>query len=333
MIRLALLSGVAAAVDPLGAALAELWLPDSSGRLDDVALGADGPGPRRLYGATVGRYANRIAGAAFTLDGQRHELAANDGPNCLHGGPDGFDLRDWDVVAQDAEAVTLALVSPDGDQGFPGRLDARVTYRLTAEADGARLEVTMQATADRATPVSLTNHAYFNLGGVSNPARITGIDDHRLRVAASRYLPVSDAAIPLPGAPAPVDGTPFDLRAGARLGDRLRAGHPQMLAVRGFDHCFALDGEGLRRAATLTHPSGRSVVLWTDQPGLQVYTGNWLDGTARGKGGAAYRMGDAICLEPGAFPDAPNRPDFPDAILRPGQTYRHRMALAFQTPS
>lgn len=333
MIRLSLASGVAAAVDPRGAALAALWLPDSNGRLDDVLLGADGPGPRRLYGATVGRYANRIAGAAFTLDGQRYELAANDGPNCLHGGPDGFDLRDWDVVAQDAEAVTLALVSPDGDQGFPGRLEARVTYRLTTDAEGARLEITMQATTNRATPVSLTNHAYVNLGGVSDPARIGGIDDHHLSVAASHYLPVSDSAIPLPDAPAPVNGTPFDLRTGARLGDRLRAGHPQMLAVRGFDHCFALDGEGLRRAAMLSHPSGRRMVLWTDQPGLQVYSGNWLDGTARGKGGAAYRMGDAICLEPGAFPDAPNRPDFPDAILRPGQTYRHRMALAFPTPS
>ena len=328
MIKLALSSGVRASLDPFGAALAELWVPDRERRLDDILLG--GQGGRRLYGATVGRYANRIAGASFTLDGARYALDANDGPHCLHGGADGFDLRLWKVVSQDATSATLRLVSADGDQGFPGQLEATVTYRLS-DTDGARLDIEMQAVTDRATPVSLTNHAYFNLGGVSDPARLRGIDDHRLTIAASRYLPVTDQAIPLADAPAPVDSV-FDLRGGAVMGERLRLGHPQLRAVRGFDHCFALDGQGFRAAATLSHPNGRQMVLWTDQPGLQVYTGNWLDGTGTGKGGAVYRMGDAICLEPGAWPDAPNRPDFPSAILRPDQTYRHRMALEFPTP-
>ena len=335
MIRLALPSGIRATIDPVGATLVELWVPDRDGRLDDILLGHEHPGQgaRRFYGSTVGRYANRIAGAAFMLDGQTHRLSANDGPHCLHGGADGFDLRRWQVEAQDEAAVTLALVSPDGDQGFPGRLEARVTYALTDGPDGARLEIGMQATTDRATPVSLTNHAYFNLGGVTDPARLRGIDDHRLSVAAARYLPVTDQAIPLPEAPAPVDLTPLDLRQGALLGDRLRLDHPQLHAVRGIDHCFALDGTGFRAAAVLTHEaSGRQMVLWTDQPGLQVYTGNFLDGTGRGKAGAGYRMGDAICLEPGAWPDAPNRSDFPSATLRPGETWHHRMALAFPAP-
>ena len=325
-VTLALPSGVRVVVDPLGATLAELWLPDREGQLDDVLLG--GSGGRRFYGATVGRYANRIAGAVFVLDGQRYQLDANDGPHCLHGGADGFDLRHWDVVAQDAASVTLRLVSPDGDQGFPGRVEASVSYALTGDSTGARLDIEMRAVTDRATPISLTNHAYFNLGGVSEPACLRGIEDHDLAVAASRYLPVNDQAIPLADAPAPVDAV-FDLRGAARLGDRLRLDHPQLRAVRGYDHCYALDGEGFRAGATLSHPSGRRVDLWTDQPGLQVYTGNWLDGPGRGKGDALYRMGDAVCLEPGAWPDAPNRPDFPVAILRPGDTYIHRMALDF----
>lgn len=335
MISLALPSGIRATVDPCGATLVDLWVPDREGRLDDILLGHEvpGQGPRMFYGSTVGRYANRIAGAAFTLDGQAHRLAANDGPNCLHGGPEGFDARDWQVVGPDEASVTLQLVSPDGDQGFPGRLTAQVAYALSEDDAGARLDITMTATTDRATPVSLTNHAYVNLGGVRDAARLRGVGDHRLSVAAARLVPVDAAAIPLAEAPVAVEGTPFDFRHPARIGDRVRVGHPQLLAVRGIDHCFCLDGDGFRQAARLEHPeTGRVMAVWTDQPGLQVYSGNWLDGTHRGKDGVAYRMGDAICLEPGAWPDAPNRPDFPSAILRPGECYRHRMALVFPTP-
>ncbi|WP_220443683.1 aldose epimerase family protein [Paracoccus luteus] len=336
MIRLALPGGLSAEIDPFGATLVALRVPDAAGRAADVLAGVPDPrAGRGFFGVTVGRFANRIAGARFDLDGVTHRLSANDGANTLHGGAEGFDRRDWTVAAHDARSVTLELVSPDGDQGFPGRLAARVTYELqdnsaAGNSSDGRLAITMTATADRATPVSLTNHAFFNLGGVDDPAAIRAVDDHRLTIAAARYLPVDDAAIPLADAPQPVAGTPFDFRGGRRIGDGLRSGHPQLLRGRGYDHCFALDGAGFRQAARLDHPaSGRGMALWTDAPGLQLYTGNVLDGTVTGKGGAAYRMGDAVCLEPGAWPDSPNRPDFPGCILRPGGEYRHRMALEF----
>ena len=335
MIRLSLPSGVIAAIHPRGATLHELWVPDREGLLDDILLGPEQPGtgPRMFMGATVGRYANRIGGAASALDGVIHRLLPSDGPNCLHGGPDGFDQRDWLVEDHAASTATLSLISPNGDQGFPGEMRVRVTYALSDGETGARLDIELTATTDAATPISLTNHAYFNLGGTSEPAEVRTIDDHLLTVAASAFVPVTPDAIPLPSAPAPVAGTVFDLQHGALLGERLRYADPQLAGVRGIDHCFALDGEGFRHAATLDHPaSGRVMELWTDQPGLQVYTGNWLDGTMRGKNGGTYRMGDAICLEPGAYPDAPNRPDFPPAILRPGETYRHHMALVFPRP-
>lgn len=336
MITLSLPSGSSAQIHPRGATLHALSVPDRDGRLGDILAAPEiaGGGPRLFMGATVGRYANRIAGATFSLDGQQHRLVANDGPHCLHGGANGFDRRLWDVEARRARSVTLTLVSPEGDQGFPGRMEVAVTYDLSEQAGAVLLDITMTATTDAACPVSLTNHAYFNLGGVDDPAAIRAIDDHVLTVNAARYLPVTAEAIPLPDAPAPVEGTPFDLRGGPIIAERLRAGDPQLLAVRGLDHCFCLDGDGRRLAAELGHPaSGRVMRMWTDQPGLQVYTGNWLDGTARGKAGAAYRMGDAICLEPGAWPDAPNRPDFPNTVLRPDQNYLHRMTLEFPRPA
>lgn len=336
MITLELPSGIRAGIHSIGATLRELWVPDRTGQLGDVLLGPEYPGigPRLFMGATTGRYANRIAGATFSLGNQRHELIANDGPHCLHGGPDGFDQRVWEVEAQDKRSVTLTLISPDGDQGFPGRMEVAVSYALSEGDTGARLDIVMTATTDAASPINLTNHAYFNLGGVDDAASIRSIDDHRLTVAATRYLPVSPDAIPLPEAPLPVESTVFDWRRGTLIAERLRSGDPQLLAVRGLDHCFCIDGKGLRQAAELAHPpSGRVMRVLTDQPGLQIYTGNWLDGTARGKGGAAYRMGDAICLEPGAWPDAPNRADFPSAILRPDQTYRHHMVLEFPHPA
>ena len=336
MIRLGLPGGLSADIDPFGAALVALRVPDAAGRPADVLAGVPDPRTGRgFFGVTVGRFANRIAGARFDLDGAAHRLSANDGAHTLHGGAEGFDRRDWEVVDRSGTAVTLALVSPDGDQGFPGRLEARVTYGVqdngAADPGGVgRLAITLTATADRTTPVSLTNHAFFNLDGTDDPAAIRAVDDHRLTIAAARYLPVDDAAIPLGQPPQPVADTPFDFRVPRPIGQGLRSGHPQLLRVRGYDHCFALDGGGLRPAAVLQAPrSGRRMTLWTDAPGLQLYTGNGLDGTVAGKAGAAYRMGDAVCLEPGAWPDSPNRPDFPACILRPGTVYRHRMALEF----
>jgi len=330
MIRLALPSGLQADIMPRGATLHALRVPDAAGRADDLLLGAGPDTGRGFFGVTVGRFANRIAGARFVLDGQAHDLLANDGAHCLHGGPQGFDLRDWQVTAQDTRSVTLALSSPDGDQGFPGRLEASVTYALAASDGAGRLEIAFEARSDRPTPVSLTNHAFFNFGGhVADSARLRGIEDHVLAVAASRYLPVDAEGIPT-GPPQPVEGTPFDFRRPRRIGEALRSGHPQLLARRGYDHCLCLDGKGFRQAAVLVDPgTGRRMALWTDQPGLQLYSGNFLDGRTAGKGGTAYRMGDAVCLEPGAWPDSPNRPDFPDSILRPGKVWRHRMALDF----
>lgn len=340
MIRLGLPGGFAADIDPFGATLVALRVPDATGRPADVLAGvADPRAGRGFFGVTVGRFANRIAGARFDLDGVTHRLSANDGAHTLHGGAEGFDRRDWAVVDRSDAAVTLALVSPDGDQGFPGRLEARVTYGVQdngpADPGGVgRLAITMTATADRATPVSLTNHAFFNLEGTDDPAAIRAVDDHRLTIAAARYLSVDGTAIPLADAPQPVAGTPFDFRVPRPIGQGLRSGHPQLLRGRGYDHCFALDGAGFRQAAVLVDPrSGRRMALWSDAPGLQLYTANGLDGTVAGKAGAAYRMGDAVCLEPGAWPDSPNRPDFPPCILRPGTVHRHRMALAFSALS
>ncbi|MBO0842386.1 MAG: galactose mutarotase, partial [Nocardioides sp.] len=266
-----------------------------------------------FIGATVGRYANRIAGGRFTLDGRTHQIPLNDGENALHGGPDNFGLRNWSLADTAEDGVRLELVSPDGDMGFPGRLS--VTLDVTVSGPTVRWET--RATTDAPTVVNLTNHAYFHLGGPA--AWADTIADHTLRVPAQTYVAVDDAAIPLPGGPAPVTGTVFDLRAGVRIGDRL---DPSAPLGDGIDHTLVLaaaPGE-LREAAVVTLGERRLVVR-TTEPGVQVYTGNFLDGTLEGKGGhkLAHRAG--VCLETQAFPDSPNRPDFPSTVLRPGEEY------------
>ncbi|TPE48532.1 aldose epimerase family protein [Amaricoccus solimangrovi] len=342
------LGRIRARILTLGASLAALEVPDREGRLDDVVLGHDTAAEYRAHrgflGATIGRYANRIAGGRFAREGTVHQVAPNDGPNALHGGADGFDRRDWEVMAVSAGATPearLRLVSPDGDQGFPGRLEAELSYRLVEEEGEARLEIEMAARTDRPTPVNMTNHAFFNLeGNLASPELMRDVMDHRLTIHASRYLPVDATAIP-EGGPEPVAGTPFDFRAPRRIGEAIRAGTPQLLRGRGYDHNFCLDGvtDGalgwigagpLTLAAEVWAPvSGRVARLWTDQPGLQFYSGNFLDGRVPGKGGVAPRAGDAFCLEPQAWPDSPNRPDFPFSWLEPGQEYRHRTRLGF----
>ncbi|MFQ8430046.1 aldose epimerase family protein [Amaricoccus sp. W119] len=334
----------------LGATLAALELPDRDGRPDDILLGhdtvAEYRGHRGFLGATVGRYANRIAGGRFARDGNQYQVAPNDGPNALHGGADGFDRRNWEiseVTGGSGPAARFRLVSPDGDQGFPGRLEAEVIYSLADEGGEIVLDIEISARSDRPTPVNMTNHAFFNLeGNLASPDLMRDVLDHRLTIHASRFLPVTAEAIP-EGGPEPVAGTPFDFRAPRRIGDAIRAGTPQLLRGRGYDHNFCLDGviggaEGwvgagpLTLAAEVWAPvSGRVLRLWTDQPGLQFYSGNFLDGTVPGKGGVAPRAGDAFCLEPQAWPDSPNRPDFPFAWLEPGQEYRHRTRLGFST--
>ncbi|MBE9604285.1 galactose mutarotase [Acetobacteraceae bacterium H6797] len=321
--------GFAAKVMTFGATLQALLVPGREGPAD-VVLGhdtLDGYVARRdFFGATIGRYANRIVEGRFSLDGHEVRVPANDGPHALHGGPNGFDHHLWTV--EEAEAaphprLVLRRHSPDGEEGFPGALDCLVTYTVTGPAE---LSISFEARTTAPTVVNLTNHAFFHLGGGGSD-----VLGHRLRVAATRYLPVGASLIPL-GDPAPVEGTAFDFRKARPVGERIRAPEAQLLIARGYDHNFCLDGEAgsLRPVAWLQDPaSGRRMTLLTNQPGLQVYSGNFLDATVAGKGGHPMRQSDAICLEPQTWPDAPNRPAYPSARLDPGQVYRHRMALRF----
>ena len=309
----------------LGATVHRLVVRCGDGERRNVVLGHADVEERLAssdyVGGTIGRYANRIAAGRFALDGRDVEVRTHDRGNSLHGGPDGFDVRLWDVESHDTHEAVLALVSPDGDQGFPGAVSVRVRYRVEGDTVG----VTMHATTDAPTVVNLTNHAYFNLDGEATGT----IDRHELLVEADAYTPVDDTGIPL-GDHAPVAGTPFDLRRPTVLGPVLRAEHPQMVATRGLDHNYVVRGTGLRRAAALASPAtGTSVEVWTDQPGVQVYTGNVLDGTRRSAGGGRYRQGDGVALEPQLFPDSPHRPEWPSAVLRPGEAYRATLEWRF----
>jgi aldose 1-epimerase len=322
--------GISVRVLTYGATLQSLLAPDCSGRVADVVLGSDDLASYvsrpSYFGVTVGRYANRIAGGRFSLDGATFQLPANDGRNSLHGGGRGFDKSVWRVVSLDnapQPRVVLAHTSPDGDSGYPGRLEVTVTYAL--DAQGA-LAITFDATTDRATIVNMTNHAIFNLAGEGAPG---GALDQLLTIPARAFTPVSADLIPT-GELRPVAGTPFDFRAPRRLAQDIRDGRDEQLRFgRGYDHNFALD-KGVTTApepaARLEDPaSGRVLELLTTEPGVQVYTGNFLDGTYAGKSGHIYRMGDGVALEPQKFPDAPNHPTFVSARIDPGRPYRHAM--------
>lgn len=307
-----------------GATLRRLVVPGGA----NVVLGYqdvdDYRGAPFYYGVVAGRYANRIGNARFTLDGTEHRLAANDGVNTLHGGPHGFDQQFWTLEARDESSATFGLVSPDGQNGFPGTLRAQVRYAL--EEDG--LAIGFTATSDRPTVANLTHHAYFNLAGEGQGT----ILDHLLQLPASAYTPVVDG-IPI-GELRDVTGTAFDFRTPKPIGRDIAAPDPQLTAARGYDHNFVLDtpaGER-RRIATLYHPgSGRVLDVESTKPGVQFYAGNFIEGSAPGTGGAAYRKHAGLCLEPQFFPDSPNQPAFPSARLDPGETYRHDMAFRFRT--
>jgi aldose 1-epimerase len=310
-----------------GARIVSVRTPDRHGRWGEIALGlADLEAYRQAsgyFGASVGRYANRIAGARFTLDGVEHRIPPNEGENALHGGPVGFDAAEWSTDGPDGASVTLRHVSPDGDNGFPGTLETAATFTV----DGPELSIEYTATTDAPTVVSLTNHAYWNLAGSGTA------EDHEVQLHAGHVLPVDGESLPT-GPPIPVEGTPLDFRSPTRIGARLRDGHPQQVAVRGYDHAYVIDGPAgeLRPAARVVEPrSGRTLELHTDQPSVQFYTGNMLNGTLALRDGTTARQGDAFCLEPQNFPDAPNHPDYPSAVLRPGEEYRSRTALTFGT--
>jgi aldose 1-epimerase len=326
---------VSAQVLTLGATLSALRVPDRRGRPVNVVLSATDPAQlliqARYFGATVGRFANRIAGGRLPVDGTEHRLSRNEnGRHTLHGGADGFDNRIWEsraVREAHRTGVEFRLHSAHDDQGFPGELDVSVTYTL--DPDGA-LAITYQALATAPTVINLTNHTYFNLAGEGNG----DVLDHLLQIEADYYSPVDQDLIPLPGPPAPVAGTPFDFTAPRLLGQSIGADDPQLhLAAGGYDHNWLLrEGVTLspRSAATLWHPpSGRRLKCLTTEPGLQVYAGTQFDGSVRGPSGRPYLPFAGVALETQHFPDSPNRPDFPSTMLYPGQVYRSTTVYQF----
>lgn len=302
----------------LGSAVHRLVVTGGDGVRRDVALGyadvAAYLAGADYLGAIVGRYANRIAGGRLELDGESFELGAQDRGQSLHGGPDGFDQRLWELVEHQTSYAVLRLVSPHGDQGFPGEVVAEARW----EVEGDVVRLLLSATTDRPTVVNLSTHAYVNLDGDGT------IEDHLLRVPASSYHPVDDTSIPY-GEAAPVDGTPFDLRTARRVGDVVRDEHPQVVAAQGIDHDLVVDGEGLRVVAEVTSPSTRTRLrVHSEQPGLQVYTGNFLDGTTLGRDRRPLVKGAGLALEPQLHPDTPHHEGeagWPSAVLRPGDVY------------
>lgn len=317
-----------------GAILQSVVVPDREGRAEDVVLGYDDlrgylVAPN-YFGATVGRYANRIRDGHFSLDGKTYTLATNDKTNALHGGVKGFDKRLWTVeeVAGGAAAhVTLAYTSADGEEGYPGTLKVKATYALDEQN---RLTLTYQATTDAPTIVNITNHSFWKLAGEPAPR---GIYDELLTIPAEATTPVDRTLIPT-GELRPVAGTPFDFRSPTRIGDRVRDGRdPQIVFGQGYDENFVLarapTAEPHLAARVEDRGNGRVMEVWSNQPGVQLYTGNFLDATAIGKGGHAYRQGDALALEPQLFPDTPNQPSFGSARLDPGETYRNIIVYRF----
>ncbi len=327
--------GIEVQLTNYGGIITSLKTPDRAGRLSDIVLGYDNLAAyvanSPYFGAIVGRYANRIARGHFTLDGTTYTLAVNNGPNSLHGGLRGFDKVVWKARPfqnQEGQGVALDYTSPDGEEGYPGTLHATVTYTLTADN---RLIVDYHATTDKATPINLSQHSYWNLAG--NASR--DILGHVLTINADATTPVDSTLIPT-GEIASVDGTPFDFRTPTAIGARIdQRQNTQIRYGNGYDHNWVLNRGGaapdaLVFAARVVEPtSGRTMEISTTEPGLQFYSGNFLDGTITGKGGAVYRFRYGLALETQHYPDSPNHPNFPSTILRPGQEYRSRTVFKF----
>lgn len=322
--------GAGFTVMDLGATILTLDVPDKDGKLADVVFGFDSAAPyltdSPYFGATVGRFANRIAKGQFSIDGKTFTIPTNNGVNALHGGPLGYDKRVWKgegVSTADGRGVKFTLLDKDGDQGFPGNINVTTTYLWTKDN---KLIVDYEATTDAATPFNIAQHSYWNLAGAS--AAKTALD-HELSINADTYLPVDETLIPT-GEKRPVDGTAFDFRIAKAIGRDIEAKDQQLVYGKGFDHNWVLNGSGMREIAKLRHSaSGRFMTVSTDLPGLQFYSGNFLDGTVKGKNGNAYPFRSAVALETQLFPDSPNQKSFPDAILKPGKPFKARTIYAF----
>jgi len=326
--------GMEATIMTYGGIVTSLKVPDRNGRFDDVVLGYDNLDAylksSPYFGALIGRYGNRIAKGKFSLDGVQYTLAVNNAPNALHGGLKGFDKVVWTVVeagvGEHGPKLELTYLSKDGEEGYPGNLKVKATYTLT---DDNALQLKFKATTDQATVCNLTHHSYFNLAGGGD------VLGHVVQINADRFTPVDSGLIPT-GELAPVAGTPFDFRTPTPIGAHINdTNNEQIRFAGGFDDNWVLNQKSpgeLTLAARVTEPAGgRTLEVWTTSPGVQFYTGNFLDGTITGKGGRVYSLRNAFCLEPQHFPDSPNHPAFPTTVLKPGQTYKNTIIYKFST--
>jgi aldose 1-epimerase len=322
--------GAEASIMTYGGAVTSLIMPDNKGNFGEVVLGSDTIDMylkgTPYFGALVGRYGNRIAKGQFTLDGKTYQLPVNDGKNSLHGGSKGFDKVVWKVakadVGPDGPRLVLTYLSKDGDQGYPGNLQVEATYTLTTE-NALRLD--FSATTDKATVLNLTHHSYFNLAGKGD------VLNHVVQIEADKYTPVDSGLIPT-GELRPVEGTPFDFRKPTPIGARINQDDEQLKFAKGYDDNWVINkpAGALRMMARVSEPTtGRVLDVWSTEPGLQFYTGNFLDGTIVGRGGWAFKYRNAFCMEPQHFPDSPNQSSFPSTELKPGQTYKNTIIYKF----
>lgn len=321
--------GAEATVINYGAKIVSLSVPDKNGKLTDVVLGHNNlseylSSEEPYFGAVCGRTGNRIAKGEFTLDGKTYKLAINNGPNNLHGGLKGFNAVVWDAKQIDKQTLELFYLAKDGEEGFPGNLNVKMIYRLTHDNT---FEIDYEATTDKATIINLTNHSYFNLSGEGDPS----INDHELIMYASKYLPTDDTAIPY-GKPEDVKNTPFDFTTAHSIGERVNDDFEQIHFGKGYDHTMVLDkfdGKCNLAVECYSPKTGIQMNISTTEPGVQIYTGNWMTGNFEGKHGHRYPSRAAVCFETQHFPDSINKPEYPSVVLRPGETFKSKTVFAF----